>query len=139
MDSSDGPEHVFHVDWTLVVHRNGTATEASLAPGPSKSKTVQLSPAEFRQVKAALAQLDLGALEQHFGTDKEGDGTTVLTYAGRTVTLDSRIMGVSPPDEGPVVARPFSRVARALTIALEIPQGDARHGHAPHVGAEPTR
>jgi hypothetical protein len=76
---------------------------------------------EFKRIKQALTDLDLGALEARFGTDKHGDGTTVITYGGRTATLDSRIVGFAPSDEAPPVARPLARVTVVLASLLEGP------------------
>jgi hypothetical protein len=139
MDSSDGPEHAFALEATWIVDRDGTATVTVTEPAPGRSNTVELSPAELDRVKRALADLDVRALERRFGTEKEGDGTTVITYGGRTTTLDSRIMGFSPAAEAPTAARPFARLAHLLSTLTEPPGGDATRSGRPQVGAEPSR
>jgi hypothetical protein len=127
MDSSEGLEHVFRIDATWVVTRDGTATETVTAPAPGRSKTVELSDAELARIKRALADLDLGELDSRFGSDEVGNRTTVVTYNGQTVTLDPRIMGLTP-DDAPAVARPLTRLNRLLGVLLETPDGDIAPG-----------
>lgn len=127
MDSSEGLEHVFRIDGTWVVTRDGTATDTVTAPAPGRSKTIELSDAELARIKRALADLDLGELDSRFGTDEQGNGTTVVSYNGETVTLDARIMGFTP-DEAPAGARPLTRLNRLLGVLLETPEGDITPG-----------
>ena len=131
MDSSDGPEHIIPIDATWTVDRDGTATETSVRPGRDWSKTTELSASELRLIKDALTGIDIEALTERFGTQKEGDGTTVVAYRGQTVTLDSRIMGFSPPGEAPRVARSFVRLTGVLTTALENPRGADKSSAGP--------
>ena len=138
MDSSDGPDHVFQVDGTWIVTRDGTATETVTEPGPGRSKTVELSALRLKRIKQLLAVLDLDALQHHFGTDKEGDGTAVITYGGQTVTLDSQIMGFAPVDEAPGVARPFARLMRMLANLLEAPRSAGGHANGAEVATAPS-
>jgi hypothetical protein len=139
MDSSDGQEHVFAVEATWIVDRDGTATETVTEPAPGGSTTVKLSASELTRVKHALADLDVASLEDRFGTERDGDGTTSITYRGRTTTLDSRVMGFSPAHEAPPAARPFARLVSLLASLTETPQGDATRDRGPSVGAEPSR
>jgi hypothetical protein len=137
MDASDGPENVIPIDTSWVVYRDGSGTETVTEPAPGSDKAFELSAHELVGLKRALAALDLQALEYRFGTDQEGDGTTTVTYDGQTTTLDSRVMGFSPPAEAPPDARSFSRLVILLTRFTDPrPRGDSSDKPG-RVGAEP--
>jgi len=122
----------FPIDLTIVVDRDGSGTETT-ADGATRDFEVTSS--ELETLEEALGRLDLNALEQRFGADKEGEGTIAVTYGGKTSVLDNRVVGLA--GDGP--AQALSRVVATLVgFADSHPSGGAARQPS-QVGSEPSR
>jgi hypothetical protein len=104
MDPGDGPEHIVHYDETIAIDRDSSGTRTSAAF--EGTRTFQVPKAKEQRLRQALAALDLDLVDQRFGTESDGDGTTTISYDGQTVTtVDKRVRGPGPGGKGELAHR----------------------------------